>query len=252
LPNLSFPNHSPFVATVDFQREFLSGTGKLRKTNIERAGPGYADPQWVRLREKEKVMPCKVSALILAAGFSSRIQEFKPLMRVGEATMVEWVISLYKKSGVEDVRVVVGHRKDELMPVIEKLDVSVLVNPRYLDGMFSSVLCGLNSLGADCTGCFIHPVDVPLVSQHTVGKLIDSLRATPDNAIRPSFRNRRGHPVVVPSRFFKHITGFEQPGGLRAALRPLQSSTVTVEVDDENILYDVDTSEDYDALLRRI
>jgi molybdenum cofactor cytidylyltransferase len=173
-------------------------------------------------------------------------------MRVGEATMVERVISLYKKAGVEDVRVVVGHRKDELIPVIEKRDGLVLVNPRYSDGMFSSVWCGLNSLGADDIGCFIHPVDVPLVRQHTVGKLIDSLRATPDRIIRPCFQQRRGHPVVIPSIFFQHIIDFDGPGGLRAALQPLGSSTVLVEVEDENILFDADTPEDCRALSRKI
>lgn len=197
-------------------------------------------------------MSLTLSAIILAAGFSSRIQGFKPLLPLGDGTLVERVISLYKRSGIENVRVVTGYQRDELLPIIEKLDVRVLVNPRYSDGMFSSVLCGLRSLGVDCAACFIHPVDIPLVSRHTVSKLIDSLRATPDSIIRPCFQNRRGHPLLIPSRFFKHIIGFEQPGGLRAALRPLESSTVTIEVDDENILFDVDTPEDYDALLRRI
>jgi molybdenum cofactor cytidylyltransferase len=193
-----------------------------------------------------------VSVVILAAGFSSRIEGFKPLMHLGNATMVERIISLYKQSGVEDVRVVAGYRKEELIAAVEKLGVRILVNPRYWDGMFSSVLCGLKSLDVGCAGCFIHPVDIPLVSQHTVSKLIDSFHANPDRIICPCFQKRRGHPVLIPSRFFNHIMGFNQPGGLRAALRPMLSSTVLVEVDDENTLLDVDTPEDYATLLARL
>jgi CTP:molybdopterin cytidylyltransferase MocA len=206
----------------------------------------------LRQEIKEEANGFNLSAVILAAGFSSRIQGFKPLMRLGDATLVERVISLYKQSGVNDVRVVVGYRKDELIPVIEKLDVEILVNPRHWDGMFSSVLCGLESLGAGFAGCFIHPVDIPLVSQHTASKLIDSLRANPDSVVRPCFQQKRGHPLLIPSRAFKHIIDFDQPGGLRAALRPLESTAVSVEVDDEKILLDVDTLEDYEALLRNI
>lgn len=191
-----------------------------------------------------------LSAVVLAAGFSSRIRGFKPLMPLRGIPLLERVISLYKLSGVEDVRVVVGHRKDELIPIIERLAGRVLINPRYSDGMFSSVLCGLKSLESGHSSCFIHPVDIPLVREHTVSKLIDSFRAHPGCVIRPCFRNRRGHPVLIPSGFFKSIIDYHRDGGLRAALLPLASRSVLVEVDDEGILLDVDNPEDYDALLR--
>jgi len=191
-----------------------------------------------------------LSAVVLAAGFSSRIRGFKPLMPLLGIRLLERVVSLYKQSGVEDVRVVVGYRKDELIPIIDKLDGLVVVNPRYSDGMFSSVLCGLKSLDVGNHGCFIHPVDIPMVNEHTIGKLIDSLHANSDSVIYPCFRNRSGHPVLIPSAFYKYIIDFDGGEGLRAALAPLASHSIRVEVDDPNILFDVDNTEDYQALLR--
>ena len=54
--------------------------------------------------------PQKVSAVILAAGFSSRLKDFKPLLLLGEMTLLERAIRLFHQNGIRDTQVVVGHR----------------------------------------------------------------------------------------------------------------------------------------------
>ena len=62
--------------------------------------------------------PGKISAIILAAGFSSRIKDFKPLLFLGGITLLERGILLFQTTGVRDIRVVVGHRAAELLPCL--------------------------------------------------------------------------------------------------------------------------------------
>ena len=81
-----------------------------------------------------------MKAVILAAGSSRRMGRFKPLLELGDRTIVERVVSLFREADILDIRVVVGHCREELEAVLERLEVRVLVNERHGEGMFSSVL----------------------------------------------------------------------------------------------------------------
>ncbi|NVN93510.1 MAG: NTP transferase domain-containing protein, partial [Desulfuromonadales bacterium] len=81
-------------------------------------------------------MSSNVAALILSAGYSSRMGDFKPLLPLGGLTALERTISLFRSSGVEDVRVVIGYRSEELAPLLKRLAVRTIVNSRFHDGMF--------------------------------------------------------------------------------------------------------------------
>lgn len=62
----------------------------------------------------------KISGLILAAGFSSRMGRFKPLLPLGGSTATERAVKSLRDGGIEDVRVVVGWRTEELVPVLDQ------------------------------------------------------------------------------------------------------------------------------------
>ena len=86
------------------------------------------------------------TAIILAAGLSSRMERFKPLLPLGSTTMIERVISLFRHSGIVDIPVVIGHNQADLDPVIRSSGARPVVNPHFEDGMFSSVVAGVRSL----------------------------------------------------------------------------------------------------------
>jgi choline kinase len=50
------------------------------------------------------------SAIILAAGFSSRMHGFKPLIRIGGKSFVHHAIALFRTSGIGKMATVLGHR----------------------------------------------------------------------------------------------------------------------------------------------
>jgi molybdenum cofactor cytidylyltransferase len=88
----------------------------------------------------------RTAAIILAAGYSSRMGTLKPILKIGKQTILKGVISLFHESGIEDVIVIVGHRGNELVPEIVNCGARPVTNEHYERGMFSSVQVGVKAL----------------------------------------------------------------------------------------------------------
>jgi hypothetical protein len=85
----------------------------------------------------------KSAGLILAAGFSSRMGSFKPLLPIGDVTAIERVIDTLKKAGVHHIICVTGFQREQLSPVFAAHGVTEAFNPDFKRGMFSSIKAGV-------------------------------------------------------------------------------------------------------------
>jgi putative nucleotidyltransferase with HDIG domain len=194
----------------------------------------------------------EITALVLAAGLSSRMKQFKPLLPLGQTTVVERCVNLFRDAEIYDIRVVVGYRADDLIPVLDRLGVRWIVNNRFQEGMFSSVQAGVNDLESSSKAFFMLPVDIPLVRRTTVLDLLHACDRQPGDVWYPCFMGRRGHPPLISTRFRSALLAWEGEGGLRAFLAEQHPRTVDVEVADEHILIDMDSPEHYDATLAKL
>ena len=195
------------------------------------------------------VIPHKIAALVLAAGLSSRMSEFKPLLKFGAKTVVERVIEVFWHAGVDDVRVVVGHRDHELIPILQQRNIRWIKNNRYQEGMLSSVKAGVASIEQDIDGFFVTPVDIPLVRTSTITGLVDTFQKSGKLIFYPNFMGRRGHPPLISTQYRDEILVWGKPGGLKGFLREKEALAIDVNVEDKCILLDMDTPEDYQRLL---
>ena len=195
--------------------------------------------------------PDRYAAIILAAGLSSRVGWFKPLVSLGGETLVERAVSLFRAGGVGEILVVVGHRGRELRPILRKARVRIIENARFQEGMFSSVSAGVRGLGSATAAFFVLPVDVPLVRNWTVRRLLAVHEERPGTIVHPCFRGRRGHPPLIPSDLVEAILCGPAAGGLRAVLARHEERAVNVEVPDQNILFDVDSPAQCEELVDR-
>lgn len=203
------------------------------------------------LAEKENLQgQASLAAIIVAAGYSFRMKRFKPLLSLGGSTVLEQAVHSFLKSGIRDIRVVVGHRANELYPVLDKLGVQTIVNPNFSEGMFSSVTAGVKSLSPDIKGFFLLPVDNPIVSRGTLAKLQNTFFTTELGIIYPSHQGMRGHPPLISSRYVNKVMTWNEPGGMRALLDQNEHDAIDVKVDDPGILLDMDTPEDYQQMLK--
>jgi broad specificity phosphatase PhoE/CTP:molybdopterin cytidylyltransferase MocA len=193
----------------------------------------------------------RIVALILAAGSSSRLEMFKPLAPLGGSTLIEEAVARFRAAGISDVRVVVGHRADGLIPVLERLNVQWVFNAEYQRGMFSSVMAGVASFEPGVEAFFLLPCDVALVRPRTIRHLLEVYDRTNPKVVHPRFDGKRGHPPLVPASWLKGELPPDIPGGLQTVLERHEPAAVDVEVVDEGVLLDCDTPEDYRVLVGR-
>jgi molybdenum cofactor cytidylyltransferase len=187
----------------------------------------------------------RLAALILAAGYSSRMGSFKPLLRLGDRSALEWAVDAFRAAGIADIGVVTGHRAAELEPELARLGVAALRNPAYDSGMYSSIRAGIGSLAPEVDACFVLPIDIPLVRPATVAAIAEHYDGSAP-IFYPTFRGQRGHPPLIGRELFAEIAAGDGEGGLRAVLQ--RHAATAVAVADQAILLDMDTPEDHQRL----
>ncbi len=184
-----------------------------------------------------------VGAVLVAAGLSSRMGAFKPLLPLAGSTMIGTAVDNLRRGGVERIIAVTGFRADELEPYLDGLGVEHVRNEAYASTqMFDSIKIGLAALGK-CRKVAIMPADNPLIRPETVAALIDA----DFDAVQPEYRGRGGHPIIVSARAVPIILAHDGRDGLRGALEKL--SPMRIPVEDAGIDMDADTREEYKAIL---
>jgi molybdenum cofactor cytidylyltransferase len=191
----------------------------------------------------------RFAAIVLAAGLSSRMKQFKPLLPLGKATVIDHVIATFKSVNA-DIFLVTGYRSDDLVAAIKENYITIVFNPNYEQEMFTSVQAGVRQLRPEHRSFFILPVDIPLVKTATIQSLIKVARENPDKIIYPTYNGKRGHPPLLPASLIPAILEWKKKGGLKAVLNTCEKLTLEVGVDDNFILEDIDTPEDYQRLLK--
>ena len=190
----------------------------------------------------------KTGAVIVAAGMSSRMGTFKPLLQIGSISVAKRIISTLQQSGAHLVVVVTGNQADMLEKHLAKSGVVFVRNENYASTqMFDSARIGLEYIKDKCDRVLFTPIDVPLFTAQTVSCLLEQ---SSDFAI-PVCNGAEGHPLLLKSSIIDDIVHYEGNGGLRGALEASGAKRQTVRVYDEGILYDMDTPSDYDELVKR-
>jgi molybdenum cofactor cytidylyltransferase len=188
----------------------------------------------------------RIAAIILAAGYSSRMGCFKPLLPLGGTTVLERVVTLFRDEGIPDIRVVLGYRAEDLMSLLNEVEVPFVLNAGFADGMFSSVLKGFESLRQSSVDFFfLLPVDIPLVRPWTLRRSLQAFSSPGDKKVLyPAFLGKRGHPPLITMEVADQIARWGGAGCLKGALQRFEAQAIQVEVPDENILSDMDTPAD--------
>lgn len=178
----------------------------------------------------------KNDAVILAGGFSSRANGFKPLFEIGGTTLIERAVVPFLKL-CDKVIVVTGYRSKEINEVLKKYQkVHLVFNKDYEDGMFSSIKKGVSEVNGD--RFFLTPGDYPFITE----EICEFLTEFNEEVIIPSFSHRKGHPILIDSKLKDEILHSSEVS-LREFLN--KKNTKIVSVKDEGVLKDIDTGEDY-------
>lgn len=195
-----------------------------------------------------------VCAVILAAGFSTRMKAFKPLLPFGRTSVLGHVVASWKAAGVADILVVAGHNAALVARECDRLGTAFAVNPHPEDGMFSSVRTGLLAGAGRYPGAGwfgVHPVDIPLVRPSTLASLVAAAAEPGVELLVPVHGTdgcvRQGHPPLLSRALAADVCAWRGDGGLRAALEGVRRGTVLV--DDPFLDSDMDEPGDYERAL---
>ena len=186
------------------------------------------------------------AALIVAAGMSSRMGDFKPMLNIGSISIAQRVVATFQQAGVEKIVMVTGYNATLLERHLSGNGVVFLRNENYrTTQMFDSVCIGLRYLRDKCDRLLFTPVDIPLFTAATVQALLacDALLAA------PVCEGETGHPTLIASAVIPALLADSGEGGLRGAFERCGAVMTPVPVQDRGILHDADTPEDYRALL---
>ena len=197
------------------------------------------------------------AAIILAAGYSSRMGDFKPLMDLDGKTPFRRCIDLFYNSGITDIIVITGYLNDRIKETMEdsirlKDSIKMVVNNKYSEGMFSSIKAGVKELSKDTDAFFILPVDIPSVKEHTIEKMIESYEKIQDGILFPTFNEKKGHPTLISYSLVEEILTKNPEGGLREILNNHKDKWNYEVVADRGILLDMDTKDDFKVLYEHI
>jgi len=186
-----------------------------------------------------------ITALILAAGQSRRMGQPKMSLPWGETTVLEKVIATFKAADVGDILVITGGDRERVEALVGD-SARAIFNPNYAKGeMLSTVQAGLTGLKPDAEAALIGLGDQPQIQERSVRSVLDEYRKSGAALVVPSFRMRRGHPWLVARPHWDEILRMSPPASLRDFLNRHADEIHYVELDNQSILQDLDTPEDY-------
>jgi len=189
-----------------------------------------------------------IGAIVLAAGQSRRMGTQKLLLPWGAKPLLAHVVDQVLAGPVWPVIVVVGRDAPAIGTVLAGRPVTLLANPRPQSEMLVSVRCGLRALSRHSEGVLVALGDQPGVTSELIGRLTAAFRSAPESIVVPQCQGRRGHPIVVPRRFFTPVFQRYEGVGLRGLLEEYPDDIVEVPIDHPQTLHDLDTPEDYRRL----
>ena len=173
----------------------------------------------------------------------------KQLLPLGNKTVIKHCLDNLVAAGIKNVVVVLGQGGSEILDSIKDLPVQIVFNENPESEMAESVRIGLRTLTDSSSGVLVHPSDHPLVSAETLKSIVQYYLETPDKIIVPLYKGKRGHPSLFP----KPVTDEVFNGlNLRDIINRDSSRIRILSVDDEGVILDMDTREDYEKILKKM
>ncbi len=187
-----------------------------------------------------------VSALVLAAGLSSRMGGRNKLLLPDAAgrAMVARVVDAVLASRAAPVVVVIGHQAPEVRLALAGLDARFAEAADYAQGLSASLRAGLASVPAQAGAVLVCLGDMPLVSGADIDRIIEAYDPAEGRLIVvPTHNGKRGNPVLWDRRFFAEMAALTGDTGARGLLLRHADSVAEVEVGSDSVLVDFDTPE---------
>lgn len=196
----------------------------------------------------QKLLQNNLSAIVLAAGQSGRMApENKLLLPFPKKTIIQRVLDEIVPLNFIQILVVLGFEKDKLMEVLKDYPARFYYNPNYKRGMSSSIQVGISQTKPNVDGYMIFLGDMPWIDQNLLKTLIQTFYTKPKTTIVvPAFQKRQGNPVIFSKKYKKDLLSLKGDRGARSVIKKFQDQVIEVQIQNERLLLDIDTWEDFE------
>jgi len=204
-----------------------------------------------------------ICGLILAAGYSSRMGSFKPLLPIGDKTAIQRIIETLKEAKIENIIVVTGYNHQLLVSALNRENIKSIYNKDFDKGMFTSIKTGIKYAMSEFlrpdnnvidkefenAGFLLFPVDCPLVPSNIITLILEKHKENKDSFIVPCYQGKKGHPLFIPAFYTDEILFYDGEGGLKAITDHHEDKMIRLNVNSETVVLDMDTPESYQELM---
>ena len=196
-----------------------------------------------------------IAALVLGAGRSRRMAPHNKLLvadRTGKP-MIARVVDNVLSSNARPVLVVTGHQAEQVQHALGGRPVRYVHAPEYAEGLSASLKAGIAAVPAECAAALVCLGDMPLVTGRMINKLLGAYDPEEGRLIvLPTFRGKQGNPMLWDRRFFQEILQISGDSGARFLLGKHLEAVTEVEMADDAVLRDFDTTDSLNTLPQRL
>lgn len=186
----------------------------------------------------------QIAGLLLAAGAGERLGRPKALVELAGERLVDRGVHLLRTAGCSPVIVITGAASVEVIGGV------IVPNPRWREGMGSSLRAGLGALPPGCPAVVVALVDQPRVAPAAVRRLIDAYRGGAGAAVAVYGGTQRA-PVLIGREHFAAVAEAAVGDvGARGFLQANPDLVTEVPCDDVAVPDDIDTPDDLAAISR--
>jgi molybdenum cofactor cytidylyltransferase len=187
-----------------------------------------------------------ITGLVLGAGGSRRLGRPKQLLPYGDGTLLDHTVGVARACNFDQIVVPIGGASDEVAERVDLSGVDVVVNYAFGEGCSSSIAAALDAVNRSCDLLVLMLGDQPGVTPATVHALIDGRGDAPLAVCR--YDDGRGHPIAFAPSVFPQLADLHGDKGVWRLLDERAGDVVDVPIAG-NVPLDVDTPEDYQAVL---
>jgi molybdenum cofactor cytidylyltransferase len=193
-----------------------------------------------------------LSAIVLAAGMSTRMGQNKLLLDFKDKPLIAHAVDTLLASEIDEVIVVLGNEADKVREKLRGKPVRLVENPDFREGLSSSVRAGVNAVSRQADGIMVYLADQPLLEPADVNRILRAFthaKEVSKSIIVPFFNGQRGNPVLLDSSYREAILGVIGDVGCKGVIKRYPDQVFVVEMESDHVVRDVDTNEEYEGVL---
>lgn len=190
--------------------------------------------------------PGTTGGIIIAAGKTGEMEEFHPLLQLGNISVVKRIVLTFQQAGVNPIVIITGKQANEVEHHLSTFHVIFLRNERFKDShIIDSAKIGLRFLKNKCSRVVISKVNTPLFTTETLLSMLNC----PGNIVTPAYHQITGHPICLDSEAANQILDYQGAEGIRGFLKKTALVWHHMDTEDEGVIFHADELKNHSYLL---